>query len=136
LDSNEHYFCERYHIPRIPCGDHPLVCVLYMSVPKLSSSCGRYHFSLNYMKVVFSSVCMIDFTYKLYQPLLHYLKTMPNSIFSLRVQSSYAPHILETPPCLKPHEMTGSVTVDGNWDTERGNRHTHNMYIWYTERVS
>jgi hypothetical protein len=29
LDSNEHYFCERYHIPRIPCGDHLLVCVLY-----------------------------------------------------------------------------------------------------------
>jgi hypothetical protein len=29
LDSNEHYFRERYHIPRIPCGDHLLVCVLY-----------------------------------------------------------------------------------------------------------
>jgi hypothetical protein len=28
LDSNEHYFRERYHIPRIPCGDHLLVCVL------------------------------------------------------------------------------------------------------------
>jgi hypothetical protein len=30
LDSNEHYFRERYHIPRIPCGDHLLVCVLYL----------------------------------------------------------------------------------------------------------
>jgi hypothetical protein len=28
LDSNEHYFRERYHIPRIPCGDHLLVCIL------------------------------------------------------------------------------------------------------------
>jgi hypothetical protein len=34
LDSNEHYFRERYHIPRIPCGDHFLVCVLY-SIHKL-----------------------------------------------------------------------------------------------------
>jgi hypothetical protein len=43
LDSNEHYFRERYHIPRIPCGDHLLVCVLYLKevITKLKTTVNR-----------------------------------------------------------------------------------------------